>query len=133
MAEVTTGLRGLLARPKLYVALQRLMGTEKELRGFVETYIRPRPGDRVLDVGCGPGELRRYIAEDVTYGASIRTPPTLKGLSGRTENGRRSSRNTTRNPTSRVCLLSISRFSARYCITWTTMKPGIYSSCCAGR
>ncbi len=57
MAEVTTGLRGLLANLNLYVAFQRLMGgTEKEWRGFVETYIRPRPGDRVLDVGCGPGD-----------------------------------------------------------------------------
>jgi SAM-dependent methyltransferase len=66
MAEVTTGLRGLLARPKLYIALQRLMGPEKDWRSFVETYIRPRPGDRVLDVGCGPGELLRYMP-NVTY------------------------------------------------------------------
>jgi ubiquinone/menaquinone biosynthesis C-methylase UbiE len=66
MAEVTTGLRGLLASPTLYVALQRLMGTEKETRSFVETYIRPRPDDRVLDVGCGPAELLRYMP-NVTY------------------------------------------------------------------
>lgn len=67
MAELKTGLRGLLANPMLYVALQRLMGTDKEWRSFVETYIKPSPGDSVLDVGCGPAELLRYMPDDLTY------------------------------------------------------------------
>jgi ubiquinone/menaquinone biosynthesis C-methylase UbiE len=51
----------------LYVALQRLMGTDKECRSFVETYIKPSPGNSVLDVGCGPAELLRYMPDDLTY------------------------------------------------------------------
>jgi SAM-dependent methyltransferase len=68
MAEVKTGLRGLLADPRLYAAVQRMMGPRESRRAFVDTYIQPRPGDRVLDVGCGPAEILRYMPEVVYVG-----------------------------------------------------------------
>jgi cyclopropane fatty-acyl-phospholipid synthase-like methyltransferase len=68
MSEVKTGLRGLLAHPALYEAVAAVMGADKGRRRFVENYIKPRPGERVLDVGCGPGELLRYMPDLIYVG-----------------------------------------------------------------
>lgn len=57
MSETTTGLRSLLSRPAAYDLLQRALGSESYRRSVVGTMVRPRPGDRVLDIGCGPGDL----------------------------------------------------------------------------
>jgi SAM-dependent methyltransferase len=46
-------LRGLLGNVGLYVALQRALGADR-LRYRCLDELRLRPGDRVLDVGCGP-------------------------------------------------------------------------------
>jgi SAM-dependent methyltransferase len=66
MGETNTGLRALLTSPAIYEAVQRLMGAEQGRRAFVATYMAPKAGDRILDVGCGPAELLRYLP-DVTY------------------------------------------------------------------
>jgi len=43
-----------------------LLGAERGRRDFAERYLRPRPGDRVLDIGCGTAGLARYLGP-VTY------------------------------------------------------------------
>src|SRR4051812_4972051 len=66
MSEVRTGLRGLLANPTVYEGLQWLLQADRGRRKFVENHVRPSPGKCILEVGCGPGELLRYMP-DVTY------------------------------------------------------------------
>ena len=66
MTEITTGLRGLLRYPAAYESLQSLMGGAQARKHFVDTHVRPKPGDIVLDIGCGPAELLRQMPE-VTY------------------------------------------------------------------
>lgn len=61
MGEIRTGIRGLLANPVLYQFVQSVMGGSRIRRPFVERHVRPKPGDRILDVGCGPGELLRFL------------------------------------------------------------------------
>ena len=61
MAEVTSGLRSVLSFPVVYDLVQRLFGSRSNRRAFVARFIRPRPGDAVLDVGCGSAELLEFM------------------------------------------------------------------------
>lgn len=36
-------------------------------RRFIETFARPLPGDRVVDLGCGTGASVRYLPPEVAY------------------------------------------------------------------
>jgi SAM-dependent methyltransferase len=56
----------LLRKPVFYIALQRLLGAERLRRICLEQYLRLQPGDRVLDLGCGPGYILDYMP-DVEY------------------------------------------------------------------
>jgi SAM-dependent methyltransferase len=58
--ERTRGVRAALSAPQVYLAYQRLIGARK-LRTGVLQYLRPRAGDRLLDIGCGPGELSAHL------------------------------------------------------------------------
>jgi len=49
-------LQSMLAVPALYRLFGRLVGGGARER-FIRDHLRPRPGDRVLDLGCGPGDL----------------------------------------------------------------------------
>ena len=40
---------------------QRLVGAEKLRQRVVENYVRPRPGDRILDIGCGTADILEYL------------------------------------------------------------------------
>jgi SAM-dependent methyltransferase len=55
------GLWGPLARPWVYEAFHHLIGARRWLRNFAHNVIRAEPGTRVLDIGCGPAALLRYL------------------------------------------------------------------------
>jgi SAM-dependent methyltransferase len=66
-AERKHGLYAALSNPTLYETVQRLMGpSDRRRRHFVQHFVRARPGDRVLDIGCGPAHLRAHLP-DVEY------------------------------------------------------------------
>lgn len=62
-----SGLRGLLTLPRVYDAFQSLVGSDGYRRWYVETLLKPTPGMRILDIGCGPGTMLRFLPEDVYY------------------------------------------------------------------
>jgi SAM-dependent methyltransferase len=66
MVERNTGLRGLLARPAFYDMFQRAIGAPGVRRRFVDEFVQPKPHSRVLDIGCGTGELLEALT-DVEY------------------------------------------------------------------
>ena len=57
MPERSAGPWALLKRASVYTAVQNLIGGPHLRRYIVERYIRPRPDDRILDVGCGPADF----------------------------------------------------------------------------
>jgi 2-polyprenyl-3-methyl-5-hydroxy-6-metoxy-1,4-benzoquinol methylase len=60
-------LRFLLKLPKFYTMFQKLVRGTDFYDDYVEKYIRPWPGCRILDVGCGPADLANYLSHDVDY------------------------------------------------------------------
>jgi SAM-dependent methyltransferase len=67
MTHVTTGVRAILRHPWAYETLQFVAGSRSFREVLVKDFIRPFPGARVLDVGCGPGEFLSYLPPDVVY------------------------------------------------------------------
>lgn len=59
-------MRAWLAPPAGYRAFGWVIGAERAHATLAREYLRPRPGARLLDIGCGPGDLVRYL-NDVEY------------------------------------------------------------------
>jgi SAM-dependent methyltransferase len=51
----------------VYEALHHLIGARRWLRRFTDDVVRPRSGDRVFDIGCGPGALLRCLPAGTVY------------------------------------------------------------------
>jgi SAM-dependent methyltransferase len=58
--------RNALARPEIYEFFQDAIGNRRCRDRFVNHYVKPETGMRVLDIGCGPGSLIEAFP-DVTY------------------------------------------------------------------
>ncbi len=63
--------RPILDRPYFYEAYHRLIGANYRSRVLVEDYIRPKPTDRVLDIGCGPGNMLPFLPECDYLGVDV--------------------------------------------------------------
>ncbi len=67
MSEVQDGYRAVLSFAPLYDGFQRLVGAVAARRRIVLDYLGLRPGQRVLDIGCGTGALLEQMPVDVEY------------------------------------------------------------------
>jgi SAM-dependent methyltransferase len=67
MTQVTTGIRAMLSNPLVYNALQRLMGADKLRALNVQNHVRPFPGMRILDLGCGTAQILNALPAGTTY------------------------------------------------------------------
>jgi SAM-dependent methyltransferase len=53
--------RSVLSRSWAYQSFWRAVGGDERNRVLVRDYIRPAAGDRILDIGCGPGTMVPYL------------------------------------------------------------------------
>jgi len=58
-------LRSILAIPAAYRLYAKIVAGDL-YTVYVRDYVRPRVGDRVLDIGCGPGDILEFLS-DVNY------------------------------------------------------------------
>jgi SAM-dependent methyltransferase len=65
--ERAKGLHGVLRIPFFYSAFQRLIGVERSYKLFIAEYLDLKAGERILDVGCGPGDILAHMPSDVNY------------------------------------------------------------------
>jgi len=65
-------IRSVLAVPQAYQLFWNVIGAPARSRTLVGEYIRPRAGDRILEIGCGPGTIVPYLpaCEYVGFDAS---------------------------------------------------------------
>jgi SAM-dependent methyltransferase len=57
----------ILEIPVVYEIKQWLVGAPRCQRIFLENFVRCRPGDRILDLGCGTGAAVFYLPENIEY------------------------------------------------------------------
>ena len=60
-----------LARPWAYQLFFNVIGAPERSRILVRDYIRPRPGDRILEIGCGPGTIVPYLPDSEYVGFDL--------------------------------------------------------------
>lgn len=61
MNEIGTGSGRVLSNAAVYSLVQRLLGATRARRCLVEDHLRPVPGERLLDLGCGPGDILELL------------------------------------------------------------------------
>ena len=67
MAQNTTGIRRVLGNPRLFDLTQNLFGAARIRREFVQSALRAKSGERILDVGSGTGDMLAYLPDGVEY------------------------------------------------------------------
>src|SRR5882724_12597421 len=61
-----SGLQRWLKRPFLYNLLQDAVGANALRRKVIQTHVRAKAGSKVVDIGCGPSRILRWLP-DVQY------------------------------------------------------------------
>ena len=61
--EMTAGVRSVLSLPGAYRWFWKAIGGPACIKRYVEEYVRPQPGCRILDIGCGPGTVAPYFPD----------------------------------------------------------------------
>lgn len=67
MTQIKSGLRSVLEIPSIYSFFQKLVGANKSYTLITNSCIKPFENMRVLDIGCGPADILKYLPKNITY------------------------------------------------------------------
>lgn len=67
MSQITTGIRSILSSPLVYNSFQALVGTPNMRRYVIKKNITSGINYKILDIGCGTGELIEYLPKGFDY------------------------------------------------------------------
>lgn len=65
--EIMMSLKDVLAIPKVYQAFQEAGGFYGARLAAIQKYLKPRAGQKIIDIGCGPGYMARDLPPGVDY------------------------------------------------------------------
>jgi len=71
MAQTTSGIKSVLSFSAVYDLFQNLVGASRCRAEFIASYVRARSGDRVLDIGCGTGDILEHLPRVDYYGFDL--------------------------------------------------------------
>jgi SAM-dependent methyltransferase len=54
-------MRALLSHPRVYSLFRRFVGRDTARTVYARDHLRLQPGQRVLDLGCGPGDILAFL------------------------------------------------------------------------
>jgi ubiquinone/menaquinone biosynthesis C-methylase UbiE len=72
----------------VYRGFQLLFGADRARRKHVAAHIRPSPGDFVVDLGCGPGDILDYLPNVRYLGFDVNPAYIKAALSSLRQQGR---------------------------------------------
>jgi len=67
MTQNTFGWRSFLSLPGIYGYCQNVLRRPGSRAELVKKYIRPKQGMHILDLGCGPATILKYLPENIHY------------------------------------------------------------------
>jgi SAM-dependent methyltransferase len=67
VAQLTTGLRGILNHSWAYDLFQNIAGAKKFRKIYISNFVCITGAERILDIGCGTAEILAFLPETVTY------------------------------------------------------------------
>ncbi|MDH5472773.1 MAG: class I SAM-dependent methyltransferase [Gammaproteobacteria bacterium] len=64
-AHLDLGLKSILSKPQYYNIFSGLIGKKSNNIRFVQQYIKPFPGCKILDIGCGTSNILSYLPDSI--------------------------------------------------------------------
>jgi ubiquinone/menaquinone biosynthesis C-methylase UbiE len=60
-------LNKLLYNHVIYSSIMNILGSSDFMPKFIRDYIKPNSGERILDIGCGPADILKFLPDDIEY------------------------------------------------------------------